>query len=211
MNQSDPIVINDDNQDKLNESPSTETSTESISTEVNSNVSPDQTPESVSTNLDSMEYKDDFQSTDQSIPSEIERDQSQTQNVVEPVTAPVATPLQVETPPLSVNLPVKTDNKMVSKTQKQYDTIINKANNIRKQFSKTRKTMPTWDDNKKHDWRNKISDTLIAVIRQAKNKHTLKHHHGKLKSMRNLFNHYLNSLSTSKQSAKNRREKKSKK
>ena len=215
-----PTVIQDENENKLAESSNVDTSTETVSTEGNTNISPDLTPDmsstgsadTVSTDLDSNEYKEDFQSSEQSVPSEIEVDQSQTQPVAAPVAAPVPVAQPVETPPLKVDLPVKTDNiKMVSKTQKHYDMIINKANNLRKQFTKKRKNMSTWDDNNKHEWRNKISDTLIAVIRQAKNKHTLKHHHVKLKSMRNLFNHYLNSLSTSKQSKKSRIEKKSKK
>jgi len=217
-NQPDTTIIKDDNEDKLVEQSSTDTSTESVSTEANMDISPELTPESVSTNLDSTEYKEDFQSSDQSVPSEIEEDQSQIKNQQQELSQSVLPEAEVdpnaqnETPPLTVDLPVKTDNnKIVSKTQKNYDIIINKANNIRKQFTKKRKDMHTWDDIQRHEWRNKISDTLIKIIRQSKNKNTLKHHHVKLKSMRNVFNFYLNRLSTSKQSAKNRTEKKSKK
>ena len=204
-----PQVIKDDNENKLAESSTSDTSAESVSTEANTVISPDVTPDSVSTNLDSTEYKEDFQSSDQSVPPTVEEDQSQ------PVVAAPVVAAPVETPPLTVDLPVKTNVvKTENKTQKQYDIIINQANNLRRQFTKKRKTMSTWDDNKKHEWRTKISDTLIAIIRQSKNKHTLKQHHGKINSMRNLFNHYLNSLSTSKQSnqhKKNKSEKKSEK
>jgi hypothetical protein len=205
--QPDPIVIQDENENKLNESSTAETSAETVSTEANTDLSPDLTPESVPTELDSTEYKDDFQSSDQSVEGNkspvVEPVETQ---VVEPVEAPVVAP--VETPPINVNVPVKTNTiKPLSKTQKQYDAIIKKANNLRKQFSKTRKTMPTWDDNKTHDWRTQLADTLISVIRQEKNKQTLKHHHKKLKSMSNLFNHYLNSLYSSKHSIKNKSKK----
>jgi hypothetical protein len=213
--QQEPIVIQDENENKLSESSTADTSTETVSTDANTIISSESPADTVSTDIDSSEYKEDFQSAEQSMPSETESSESQTQEVVdveEPVLAPATVPAPIESPPLRVDLPVKTDNiKTVSKTQKQYDIIINKANNLRKQFTKKRKNMSTWDDNNKHEWRNKISDTLIAVIRQAKNKHTLKHHHVKLRSMRNLFNHYLNTFSSSKQSKKSRIEKKSKK
>jgi len=212
VNQQEPI-IQDKNENKLNESSSANTSPESVSTAA-TDISPDVTPESVPTNLDSKEYTEDFQSSEEPVPSEIEGDASQ--EVVAPTEAEAETETPTETPTdtpaQTVDLPVKNDIvKTENKTQKQYDMIIHKANNLRKQFTKKRKTMHAWDDNKKHEWRTNISDTLISVIRQSKNKHTLKHHHVKLHSMRNLFNHYLNSLSTSKQSKKGRTEKKQKK
>jgi hypothetical protein len=187
--------ITDPNVERLGE---TSNEDNSIKTEL-SNLEPpsESTPESVSTDMTPSNYSEEFENlstepvvgdSDKVGPSEI------------------AVKQPTETPPLTVNVPVKPDNlKLVSKTQKHYSDIINKANNLRKQFTKTRKTMNTWDHNKMHEWRSKISDTLISVIRLAKNKHTIKHHHVKLKLVRNLFNHYLNSLSTSKQSKKSRK------
>jgi hypothetical protein len=222
-NSKQPIVIQDDNENKLSEQSTSDTSVESISTEPNTEISHDLTPDSVSTDLESIDYSNDFQPSDQPIESEEKKDQSQNKPVIEQETAQsdVAIPEVIpksdiveppETPPITVTIPVKKDIiKAESKTRKHYENIIKEANNIRRQFTKKRRTMSTWDDNKKHEWRTKISDTLIAVIRQAKNKYTLKHHHVKLKSMRNLFNHYLNSLSASNISKKNTTEKKSKK
>jgi hypothetical protein len=209
-------VITDPNVEKLSE-PSNEDN--SIKTELsNAEPSSENTPESVSTDMTPSNYSEEFETVSTEPVVEESNDNKEPDvNIVkepndkqEPDVNIVKEP--TETPPLTVNVPEKTDNlKLVSKTQKQYDMIINQANNIRRQFTKKRKTMSTWDHNKKHEWRNKISDILISVIRQAKNKNTLKHHHGKLKSVRNLFNHYLNSLSTSKQTKKSRRESKSKK
>jgi hypothetical protein len=222
-NPQQPIVIQDDNENKLSEKSSSDTSLESISTEPNTEISPDLTPDSVSTDLESTDYSNDFQSSSQPIESEEKGDKSQNEEVIEQETtqSDTETPEVIpksevveptETPPITVNIPVKKDIiKAESKTRKHYENIIKQANNIRRQFTKKRRTMSTWDDNKKHEWRTKISDTLIAVIRQAKNKYTLKHHHVKLKSMRNLFNHYLNSLSASNISKKNITEKKLKK
>jgi hypothetical protein len=196
--------ITDPNVERLGE---TSNENNSIKTEL-SNIEPssENTPKSISTDMTPSNYSEEFENlstepvvgeSDKVVPSETDI------NIVKQPT---------ETPPLTVNIPVKTDNlKLVSKTQKHYSDIINKANNLKKQFTKTRKTMNMWDHNKMHEWRSKISDTLISVIRLAKNKHTIKHHHVKLKLVRNLFNHYLNNLSTSTQSKKSRRENKSKK
>jgi hypothetical protein len=215
-------IIQDENENKLTDSSTADTSTESVSTDASTNISQESPADTVSTNLDSNEYNEDFQSEDQSVQSEIEGNQSQNKPVIEQETeqSDIATPevnpksdvKPTETPPINVNIPVKKDiTKAESKTQKHYENIIKKANNIRRKFTKKQKTMSTWDDNKKHEWRTNISDTLISIIRQAKNKHTLKIHHKQLKSMRNLFNHYLNKLSTSNQSRKSKTEKISKK
>jgi hypothetical protein len=222
-NPQQPTVIQDNNENKLSEQSSSDTSLESISTEPNTEISPDLTPDSVSTHLESTDYSNNFQSSDQPIESEKKEDQSQNEPVIEQETSQsdVKTPEVIpksnvveptETPPITVNIPVKKDIiKAESKTQKHYENIIKEANNIRRQFTKKRRTMSTWEDNEKHEWRTTISDTLISIIRQAKNKHTLKHHHVKLKSMRNLFNHYLNSLSASNIFKKNITKKRSKK
>jgi hypothetical protein len=197
-------IITDPNIERLGETSSED---HSIKTELSS-VEPasENTPESVSTDMTPSNYSEKFET----LSTEPGVEDSDKVGPSEPDVNTVKQP--TETPPLTVNVPVKPDNlKLVSKTQKHYSDIINKANNLRKQFTKTRKTMHTWDHNKMHEWRSKISDTLISVIRLAKNKHTIKHHHVKLKLVRNLFNHYLNSLSTSKQSKKSRRENKSKK
>ena len=186
-------IIQDENENKLTDSSNANTSTESVSTEASTNISQESPADTVSTNLDSNEYNEDFQSEDQSVQSEIEGNQSQNKPVIEQETAQsyIATPEvnpksdvvdPTETPPINLNIPVKKDiMKAESKTQKHYENIIKKANNIRQQFTKKRRTMSTWDDNKKHEWRTNISDTLISIIRQTKNKHTLKNHHKQLK------------------------------
>jgi hypothetical protein len=204
-------IITDPNVDKLSE---TTNEDDSIKTELSDNeTSNENTPESVSTDMTPSNYTENFENLSNNTSQESTPEKLDDTPTTEPkpmINDVVEAP--TETPPITVSLPVKTDNlKMISKTQKQYDMIMNQASNVRRQFTKKRKTMSTWDHNKKHEWRNKISDALISVIRQSKNKNTLKHHHGKLKSMRNLFNHYLNSLSSSNQSKKSRTEKKSKK
>ena len=179
-----------------------ETSSEnnSIKTEIsNFETSSENTPDSVSTDMTPSNYSEDFEnnsnntSTDSDVKKSNEAPSNEAPIIDQNQTTDGVMKEPIETPPIKANIPVKTDNiKTVSKTQKHYNSIVNKADNIRKKFTKTRKTMPTWDSNKMHEWRSIISDTLISVIRVSKNKHTLKQHHGKLKKIRNLLNHYLN-------------------
>jgi len=118
-----------------------------------------------------------------------------------------------ETQPITTVLPinnevVNTETNTESKTKKNYDAFINNVNKTKNQFTHKRKEMMKWDDKKKQEWRTKLSNTLIDIIRKSKNNHTHKTHHTQLSRMRNEFNHYLNRLSSSKSSKKSRQEKK---
>jgi len=205
------IVITDKNQNKLAES---STSNESIPSEATTVVSDGSEPQTVSTDMgmssENSEPVDSQPNSEQTSDSNGSESQppagSETQPPAGSETQPPAgsetqPPAGSETEPQPIAIPVN-ENKPESKTKKHYDQIINKANNVKSQFTKKRRTMSTWDDKEKQEWRVKLSDTLINIIRQSKNKNTLKHHHGKLKSMRNLFNYYLNNLSNSGQPKK---------
>jgi hypothetical protein len=196
-----PVVIKDENEDKLAE-PST--SNESIPSEATTVVSDGSEPQTVSTDMgmssENSEPVDSQPNSEQMSDSNVSELQPSTGSETQPPAGPEAEPT-AETEPQPIAIPVN-ENKPESKTKKHYDQIINKANNVKSQFTKKRRTMSTWDDKEKQEWRVKLSDTLINIIRQSKNKNTLKHHHGKLKSMRNLFNYYLNNLSNSGQPKK---------
>jgi len=196
-----PIVIKDENQDKLTES---STSNESIPSEATTVVSDGSEPQTVSTDMgmssENSEPVDSQPNSEQTSDSNGSETQPPAGSETQPPAGPEAEPT-IETEPQPIAIPVN-ENKPESKTKKHYDQIINKANNVKSQFTKKRRTMSSWDDKEKQEWRVKLSDTLINIIRQSKNKNTLKHHHGKLKSMRNLFNYYLNNLSNSGQPKK---------
>ena len=185
-----PVVIKDENEDKLAE-PSI--SNESIPSEATTVVSDGSEPQTVSTDMGMS--SENFEPVD-SQPNSEQMSDSNVSEAQPPAGSETQPPAGSETEPQPIAIPVK-ESKPESKTKKHYDHIINKANNVKSQFTKKRRTMSTWDDKEKQEWRVKLSDTLINIIRQSKNKNTLKHHHGKLKSMRNLFNYYLNSLSSS--------------
>jgi hypothetical protein len=109
----------------------------------------------------------------------------QTENVNEvvPAVAPaVAAENMIEVP----------DYTKTNKTKKHYNDVIINARNIKKRFTSKRKNISTWNENDKHKWRNELSDSLIGIVKQYKNKNTYKHHHIQLRSLRNSMNHYLN-------------------
>lgn len=192
-NQVEPenVQISDPNENKLSQNSSNET--------INTELSTESQPESVSTNLDSS-YDTP---ADASAVSDTQTDVNTNTDADADAVVPGEQPNnesqlnESETPPISTTIPLQ-KQQTESKTKKAYHDLLNKSNRTRKHFSKVEKKLDELDKKSKHELRVEISDLLISILRQEKNKSSHKHHTKKLNIMRNLFNGYLNSLTFSK-------------
>jgi len=188
----DNNLIVDTNENKLMESNTNESIPNSVSTDYEMDT-PSETPSEVPTEMPSEEMPSEEMPSEE-MPSE-----------------EMPSEVPYETQPIPVTVPIKNENEQInteSKTKKNYEAFINKVNKTKNQFTHKRKEIMKWDDKQKHEWRTKLSNTLIDIVRKSKNSQTHKIHHTQLSRMRNEFNHYLNRLSSSKSSKKSRQEQK---